>query len=175
MNEPQPSQQPQVAYAVPKSDATGAYVVVGVVVGVFVILPVVVAILGILAAIAIPNFVRYQQRSKSVEAKRNVTQLALAEAAYFNEHDRYLVVPVTASQPGEQALPFRANDATRALGFDPGPVARYAYEVEVEQGGRRAIVHAWGDLDGDGAEAEYRIELSRGEIGALQEPKPGVY
>src|SRR5512145_2473276 len=38
-------------------------------------LMIVVAIIGILAAIAIPNFVRYQLRARSAELKENVSAL----------------------------------------------------------------------------------------------------
>ena len=46
-------------------------------------LVIVIAIIGILAAIAIPNFTRYQLRSKSAEASVNLKAIALAEEAYY--------------------------------------------------------------------------------------------
>ena len=53
-------------------------------------LMIVVAIIGILAAIAIPNFVRFQARSKQGEAKTNLKALFTAQKAYYGEKDKYL-------------------------------------------------------------------------------------
>ena len=53
-------------------------------------LMIVVAIIGILAAIAIPNFVKFQCRSKQSEAKGNLKALYVAEEAYRGEYDTYL-------------------------------------------------------------------------------------
>jgi type IV pilus assembly protein PilA len=53
-------------------------------------LMIVVAIIGILAAIAIPNFVRFQARSKQSEAKTNLKALFTAQKAYYGEKDGYL-------------------------------------------------------------------------------------
>ena len=52
-------------------------------------LMIVVAIIGILAAIAIPNFIKFQARSKQGEAKANLKALFTAQRAYFQEKDRY--------------------------------------------------------------------------------------
>ena len=52
-------------------------------------LMIVVAIIGILAAIAIPNFIKFQARSKQSEAKANLKSMFTAEKAYFQEKDRY--------------------------------------------------------------------------------------
>ncbi len=52
-------------------------------------LMIVVAIIGILAAIAIPNFVKFQCRSKQSEAKSNLKALYTAEQAYRGEYDTY--------------------------------------------------------------------------------------
>ena len=48
--------------------------------------PVVVAVIGILAAIAIPNFIRFQSRSKQTECKVTLKAIATAQQAYQAEH-----------------------------------------------------------------------------------------
>ena len=52
-------------------------------------LMIVVAIIGILAAIAIPNFLRYQAKSRQSEAKTNLGAVFVGETAYFSEVNRY--------------------------------------------------------------------------------------
>ncbi len=71
-------------------------------------LMIVVAIISILAAIAIPNLIKFQARSRQGEAKANLKSLFTAQRAYFQEKDRYLET---------------IND----LGFGPERGNRYAY------------------------------------------------
>jgi len=52
-------------------------------------LMIVVAIIGILAAIAIPNFLRYQAKAKQSEAKANLGAIFTSQVAYFGEEDTY--------------------------------------------------------------------------------------
>jgi type IV pilus assembly protein PilA len=52
-------------------------------------LMIVVAIIGILAAIAIPNFLKYQAKSRQAEAKTNLGGIFVAETSYFGEQARY--------------------------------------------------------------------------------------
>ena len=52
-------------------------------------LMIVVAIIGILAAIAIPNFMNYQCKAKQSEAKTLLGDLRTAQEAYFAEYDAY--------------------------------------------------------------------------------------
>ncbi len=52
-------------------------------------LMIVVAIIGILAAIAIPNFLRFQAKSKQAEAKTNLGALGTTAEAYRAEQDTY--------------------------------------------------------------------------------------
>jgi type IV pilus assembly protein PilA len=70
--------------------------------------PVVVAIIGIVAAIAIPNYIRFQSRSKQAECRTNLKALEVAARASFAEHHQYT------SQLSE-------------LGFNPERGNRYAY------------------------------------------------
>jgi type IV pilus assembly protein PilA len=71
-------------------------------------LMIVVAIIGILAAIAIPNFIKFQARSKQSEAKANLKAMFTAEKAFFQEKDRFSTLV------GE-------------VGFSPERNNRYAY------------------------------------------------
>jgi type IV pilus assembly protein PilA len=52
-------------------------------------LMIVVAIIGILAAIAIPNFMQYQAKSKQSEAKTNLGGIYTSEVAYFGENNAF--------------------------------------------------------------------------------------
>src|SRR5689334_6924830 len=52
-------------------------------------LMIVVAIIGILAAIAIPNFIRFQARSKQAEAKNNMKAIFTGQKSRFAEKDSY--------------------------------------------------------------------------------------
>jgi type IV pilus assembly protein PilA len=71
-------------------------------------LMIVVAIIGILAAIAIPNFIRFQARSKQGEAKSNLKSLFTAQKSFYQEHDG-----------------FRTN--IKEIGFAPERGNRYHY------------------------------------------------
>jgi type IV pilus assembly protein PilA len=52
-------------------------------------LMIVVAIVGILAAIAIPQFLRYQVQARQAEAKTNLAGIFVAELAYYGENSRF--------------------------------------------------------------------------------------
>jgi type IV pilus assembly protein PilA len=52
-------------------------------------LMIVVAIIGILAAIAIPNFLKFQAKSKQSEAKTNLKAVYTAQTSYFGEFNTY--------------------------------------------------------------------------------------
>jgi type IV pilus assembly protein PilA len=51
---------------------------------------VVVAIIGILAAIAIPQFAAYRQKGFDARAETDLRHFAIAEEAYFIGHDVYM-------------------------------------------------------------------------------------
>ena len=50
---------------------------------------VVVAIIGILAAVAVPNFKKYQAKAKTSEAKMQLAAIFTSEVAARNEYDSY--------------------------------------------------------------------------------------
>jgi type IV pilus assembly protein PilA len=83
-------------------------------------LMIVVAIIGILAAIAIPNFIRFQAKSKQSEAKANLKTLYTAEKAYFGEKDAY-------------------STDFLAVGFTPEGGNRYTYSVVGQNVGAKPI------------------------------------
>ena len=73
-------------------------------------LMIVVAIIGILAAIAIPNFLQYQLKSRQSEAKVNLNAIKTSEIAFQAEKSCYLGVvapPLGAAAPvgGTKAIP----------------------------------------------------------------------
>ena len=53
-------------------------------------LMIVVAIIGILAAIAVPSFLRYQLRAKRSEAYANLEAIAKAETSYYATNGVFL-------------------------------------------------------------------------------------
>lgn len=65
-------------------------------------LMVVVAIIGLLSAVAIPNFKKYQAKSKISEAKLQLSAAYTAEQSFFSDFNMY-----------HNCLPY--------MGFDPGP------------------------------------------------------
>ena len=62
-------------------------------------LMIVVAIIGILAAIAIPNFLTYQLKSRQAEAKTNLQAIKTSEIAFQAERGCYVGVAIEAGQP----------------------------------------------------------------------------
>src|SRR5258706_11511853 len=69
-------------------------------------LMIVVAIIGILAAIAIPNFIKFQLRSKAGEAKVNLAGIRTAEESYFAEAGTYMDFPAAPAAFGGQLKTF---------------------------------------------------------------------
>jgi type IV pilus assembly protein PilA len=57
-------------------------------------LMIVVAIIGILAAIAIPNFLQYQMKSRQSEAKTNLMAIKTSEVSWQGERSCFLAVAV---------------------------------------------------------------------------------
>jgi type IV pilus assembly protein PilA len=71
-------------------------------------LMVVVAIIGLLSAVAVPNFKKYQAKAKISEAKLHLSAIYTAEAGFFSDYNMYY-----------HCLTY--------MGYDPGPEASNRY------------------------------------------------
>ena len=98
-------------------------------------LMIVVAIIGILAAIAIPNYIKYQLSAKRSEVNGAVDGIKNAEAKYDAEHDGYLNAAV---QPRADSALNKAQIAWNttatdwiSLGWAPDGNVRGNYLVAV--------------------------------------------
>ena len=80
-------------------------------------LMIVVAIIGILAAIAIPNFLRFQLKAKSSEGKTNLAAIRTAEESYFAEYGNYISALPVASDGQHDAV--QPEDHLLARGRGP--------------------------------------------------------
>lgn len=99
-------------------------------------LMIVVAIIGILAAIAIPNFLRFQLRAKSSEGKTNLAAIRTAEEGYFAEFSTYVAAATTpAALPGSTKVPWPnpavgpAGANFDTLGWSPEGNVYFQYNV----------------------------------------------
>jgi len=91
-----------------------------------------VPLVGCLAAIAIPNFIKFQCRSKQSEARANLKSLYVSQAAHRAETDSY-------------------GADLNTIKFEPmGAKLRYTYRiVEATKDTFRAEATGSGDMEGD--------------------------
>ena len=125
-------------------------------------LMIVVAIIGILAAVAIPNFVEMQYRAKRAELPVNVSAIQTAEIGYDAVNDGY--VPAVAHPPvipGKAPMSWGSgNSGFTELGWVPDGDVRGQYEILTVAGrkgsdGGSFTVFGRSDIDADGVEATY--------------------
>ncbi len=84
-------------------------------------LMIVVVIIGILAAMALPRFMKVATKSKQSEAKGLLKQIYTMQAAYYAEHETYCL-------NGGQASP-TLLDGFASIGVSITPPARYTYDM----------------------------------------------
>jgi type IV pilus assembly protein PilA len=113
---------------------------------------IVVALIGVLAAVAIPSFLRYQARSKTSEAKTNLASIRVAEDSYFAEHNiRFPAVAEPHLIPGPSKADFDAVGSDFAtLGWAPEGRVYFSYAVLVSADATGFTADAGADTDGDG-------------------------
>jgi type IV pilus assembly protein PilA len=139
-------------------------------------LMIVVAIIGILAAIAIPNFLNFRLKAKTSEAKSNLGAIRSTEVAYFAEWNWYVggqtPVPMVnrgTNANGEGKAPWDGTGISDAsgvtsrfsiLGFAPEGNVFFSYSLDgvadsFDLNGFTG--HAIGDLDGDGQTSDFSV------------------
>ena len=139
-------------------------------------LMIVVAIIGILAAIAIPNFLNYQLKSKTAEAKVNLGAIATSQESYRAENDTYIVCAQYPGARGTQKQTwtntFAAAGDFFTIGFAPAGDVYYDYTVaQVADITVDFIGTADGDLDGDGNDGQFTMDNAR----AFTDVNPGQW
>jgi len=120
-------------------------------------LMVVVAIIGVLAATAIPNFLLFQLRAKTSEAKLNIAAMSTLEGTYFATNGTYLAaLPTPAIAPDPSKHPWSAGPGAAQfaqLGFRPEGDVYFVYAVNGLS--NSFAIAAIGDLDGDATPSQY--------------------
>ena len=86
-------------------------------------LMIVVAIIGILAAIAIPNFLKFQAKAKQSECKSNLGAIYTAQVAYFGEFNTY-------AGSGYQGGSVTLSNAFQLINWEPSGQNRYRYNCD---------------------------------------------
>lgn len=136
-------------------------------------LMIVVAIIGVLAAIAIPNFIRYQLRAKSSEAKTVLGGIKTSQESFRAEYDLYVPAGPNPNAVDRNTKFAWANNPCAAacsrtnvaaclefscIGFRPSGDVYYNYSAETVGGAGVSPDYtacARADLDGDGVPGGY--------------------
>lgn len=123
-------------------------------------LMIVVAIIGILAAIAIPNLVAMQLKAKRSEAPANMNGIKTAEVAYEAAFNTYVDC---AAKPGVLSkTPMTwiiVGDGFSTIGWKPEGMIRGSYAVS-NAGATDFLVTGSTDVDGNGDIANFSATVS---------------
>lgn len=140
--------------------------------------------IGCVAAIAIPSFLGYIQRSKSSEVASHLSTLFQGAAAYYAEEHRMPDGTVLTGCTVDSAITPNTPSSTKtalgtlppsfdALGFQVADPVYYQYEI-VSAGGcghppstPLYSFRAHGDLDGDGQRSLFELSASGASEGEL--------
>ncbi len=118
-------------------------------------LMIVVAIIGILAAIAIPNFLRFQLKSKTSEGKVNLAAIRTAEESYLAEFGVYIAAvasPINNGGSSKQSFVDvgGAGNNFDAIGWEPEGQVFFNYAVAIS--GLQYTADASADIDANGTD-----------------------
>lgn len=146
-----------------------------------------VPMMGILAAIAIPNFIRYQLRSKQSEAKTVLAAIRTSQQTYFADHGAYVTTspnpsaaPGTAKEPWDarpcpaECSPENAAACTElaCIGYQASGPVYFRYACEASSEPKAVTCAAVGDLDGDGELSALVYGIAEEGSATIQAPVP---
>jgi prepilin-type N-terminal cleavage/methylation domain-containing protein len=144
-------------------------------------LMIVVAIMGVLAAIAVPSFTSFVNRSKTAETTGNINSMFKTAASYYAAEltSRGEVASVaghcivsdagpTPVNPGKEKQPFDPDATFRAIGFNIADMVYYSYGIGTGGDGTSVCnnlpgridlytFYAHGDLDGDTIQSTFEL------------------
>jgi type IV pilus assembly protein PilA len=117
-------------------------------------LMIVVAIIGILAAIAIPNFLRFQLKAKSSEGKTNLAAIRTSEESYYSEFGVYVSATASPDEVGQNQKKKFVNQKGLNAGFDklgwlPEGFVFFNYVVATDADTSKFTATAAADIDAD--------------------------
>ena len=142
-------------------------------------LMIVVAIIAILAAIAIPQYKKFQLKAKTSEAKTNLGSIRSCEEAYAAENDVYVTAAWNPSNnPTTTKQSWSSGTYFDSIGFEPAGDVYYGYSVasgtttfpNASPSNSTASVstgitmQARGDLDGDNNISYYGVTNTDAKI-----------
>jgi len=121
-----------------------------------------IAVVGVLAAIAIPNFVRYQARAKEAGVRAALASLHEAQVALHKRTARFRELQMPSAPPGSAAVTLSEEEleVARELGWEAPKTGFHAYTVSVgktRKGKLAFAACAESDLDGDGVYAAWMV------------------
>jgi prepilin-type N-terminal cleavage/methylation domain-containing protein len=113
---------------------------------------IVIVVIGILAGLAIPRFMKSAVKAKQTEAKQLLKQIFVMEESYWLENDEYWI-------PSEGIEANAENpEAFAELGVDIMKSARYSYSIVKTENGFVAKAKAVKNLDSDATVDEWHID-----------------
>ena len=125
-------------------------------------LMIVVAVISIMAALAVPNYLRYRAQSRAAEARTNLGGVFVSELTFYGENSRFSGFSETGFTLAGSAnrYTYRAMRTTVAAGVvSPGPIETINAAigtvtadntvVPVASTGTGFTATATGDIDGD--------------------------
>jgi type IV pilus assembly protein PilA len=125
-------------------------------------LMIVVAIIGILAAIAIPNFMKFRMKARTAEAKSNLAAIRNLEIAYYAEKSVYVSGQTWTPLHGavrSVKQPWDPNTRFSILGYAPEGEVFFEYQIEptASDYDPSFTARARSDLDDDGLWSIYYL------------------
>ncbi len=138
-------------------------------------LMIVVAIIGILAAIAIPNFLRFQLKSKTSEGKVNIAAIRTAEESYLAEYGSYVpanISPPVGNQNQKVAFVNAGGPGTDfdVIGWSPEGDVFFTYSVAVTPAFTGFTADAVADIDANGTPQVWGYVANQPPVGGVPGP-----